>query len=162
MSTPRLTNGFLGVAAWLALAVPALAAAGERTSSASIAWRSSEAEAFERARADGRPVVVDFWADWCGACAMLERSTFFDERVRSAMKRLVTVRMDGSENSDALTSGRYDAAAERWKVRVLPTLLFFDPGGKLLERIEGVVGPDELLRKLRAAETRCRETGACR
>lgn len=156
-SAPRLA-----VLVGLLLAVPGPVRAGSPTAGPPIRWLSDEAAAFARARDAGRPVAMDFWADWCSACAVLERSTFADPRVRTALSRFVTVRLDGSDGSEALESGRYDRAAERWQVRGLPTVLLFDSRGRLLDRVEGVVDPADLLGRLRAVEERCRTSLACR
>ncbi|MCX7819427.1 MAG: thioredoxin family protein [Kiritimatiellae bacterium] len=50
------------------------------------------AEVFSRARASGRPVLVDLWATWCKNCAAMERTTLRRPAVRSALRRFVTVK----------------------------------------------------------------------
>ncbi len=50
------------------------------------------AEVFERARASGRPVLVDVWASWCKSCAAMERTTLRRPAVREALRGFVSVK----------------------------------------------------------------------
>ncbi len=144
------------------LQAPAAVRAGSSSESRSIDWLSDDASGLALARTTGRLVLVDFWADWCEACAVMEHLTFSDPRVSAEVGRLVAVRLDGSDGSAALLSGRFQRAAERWRLGGLPTLLLLDGRGRLLDRIEGVVQPRELLARIGAARARCRAELACR
>ena len=63
-------------------------------------WRSDERMAWSEARALGRGLVVDFWADWCDACWRLERQTFAEPEVRRAIaEQFVALRIDVSEET---------------------------------------------------------------
>ena len=127
-----------------------------------IHWIPTESEALRVARSERRPVLADFWADWCGACAELDRSVWSDPRVQAEVARFVPARLDGSEGSVALTSGRYDDAARRWGINVLPSVVLLDPRGNVLDRIVGVVTADEMRERLEAGARKCAASGTCR
>ena len=82
-------------------------------------------KALAQAKRDGKPVVLDFYADWCTECVRMENSTFTDPRVRNALKRFVLLQADVTKNNDAS-----DALKHRFGVLGPPAMLFFAPGGE--------------------------------
>ncbi len=145
-------------AAAIALAVGgivyAVGAAGARErarAAEGFAWRGSYADAIALARSSGRPVILDFWADWCTACRELDRTAWSDPRVREEGSRFVAVKMDGSQASDA-----FQAVADAYGVFGMPTVIFLDARGREVpERVTGAVGPGEMLARLRAVDGAC-------
>jgi len=71
-----------------------------------------------------RPVMLDFYADWCVSCHEMERFTFSDPEVASKMARLVLVQVDVTENN---ADDR--ALLSRFRLFGPPAILFFEPGG---------------------------------
>lgn len=78
------------------------------------------------AQASGRPVLLDFYADWCVSCKEMERYTFSDPAVAAEMARFVLLQADVTANDEedqALMQGRFGIPGP-------PAILFFDPQGQ--------------------------------
>jgi len=73
------------------------------------------------------PVLVDFWAPWCGPCRAI--SSIIDELATDYAGRLQVVKFNVDENSEV--PGKY-------AIRSIPTLILFDKG-ELVEQITGAV-----------------------
>ena len=125
------------------------AGARERVrAAAGFTWLHAEPEAVAQARAEGRPVIVDFWAEWCTACKELDKIAGADPRVREAAARFVKVKVDGTEERPDI-----QAIQERYQVQGMPTVVFIDSAGRQLpERIIGAVDAEEMLQRLGAVQ----------
>lgn len=111
-----------------------------------IRWERHFAEAMKKARATGKPVMVDFWAEWCGWCHRLDRTTYADRTVGALVSEgfiAVKVNTEGTPNEVAL--------ALRYDVSSLPTIAFLSPEGRMLVRLNGFQGPGHFPRTLRSA-----------
>lgn len=84
--------------------------------------------------ANGRPVMLDFYADWCASCKELERETFADAKVRAALTGMVTLQADVTAHDAA-----DQALLRRFGVIGPPAILFFGPQGQE-RREQRVVG----------------------
>ncbi|MBL6751808.1 MAG: protein-disulfide reductase DsbD [Nevskia sp.] len=110
----------------------------------------ASAEALERALHDsgGRPVVLDFYADWCVSCKEMEHSTFADPRIRQRLGNALLLQADVTANTEAQR-----ALLKRFGLFGPPGVLFFDPRGQELRdaRAIGFEDAAEFLKRLDAA-----------
>ncbi|MFT3858455.1 MAG: protein-disulfide reductase DsbD [Aquabacterium sp.] len=104
--------------------------------------------AVARAAAQGRPVMLDFYADWCTACLEMEHQTFRDPAVQAALKDAVLLQADVTLN------GEDDRALlARFKLFGPPGIIFFDAQGREVagKAVIGFQDRDRFLRSLREA-----------
>ncbi len=104
-------------------------------------------EAVRAASAAGRPVMLDFYADWCVSCKEMERLTFTDGRVRAALADVVLLQADVTADS---ADDR--ALLKRFALFGPPATIFFDAhGGQVSARVVGFERAETFLASLRRA-----------
>jgi thioredoxin:protein disulfide reductase len=109
---------------------------------------ASIAELDAKLKAPGRPVMLDFYADWCVSCKEMERFTFSDARVRREMESMLLLQVDVTANTDA-----HRALLKRFSLFGPPGIIFFDPKGREIQglRVIGYQAPERFLKVLGAA-----------
>jgi thioredoxin 1 len=95
-------------------------------------------ENFDELIQSGKPVLVDFWAEWCGPCKVIGPSV--EELAAEYEGRAIVGKLNVDENS--ITPNKFG-------IRSIPTLLYFKDG-KLVDKIVGAVGKPQLKYKLEA------------
>ena len=84
----------------------------------------------------GQPLVIDFWAEWCGPCRMV--APLIDELATEYAGRVTIGKCDVDENNDL---------AVRFAVRNIPTILFIK-GGQIVDKQIGACPKSALVEKL--------------
>jgi thiol:disulfide interchange protein DsbD len=153
--TPQKGTGFtllkavIGLA-WIAgAAVIALSPAGPFRAAdgyEGIEWEPFSQERIDEALAEGKPVMIDFSADWCIPCRELEHKTFSDEAVMEYAEGFVRLKMD------LTTINREKKRIKRdFGIRGVPTIIFLDSSGAEVKaaRVTGFVGPDKFLERMK-------------
>ena len=136
----RLTGGALVLAALLVIWPKPPAAQ-------SAVWTPYSEGALEAAQREGRPILIDIYADWCLPCVKMDHTTFRYPDVVNALKSVTTLRVDATREVSP-DAGRL---LEHYDVHGAPTMLFFDRTGQERAdlRLTGFVEPAEFLERLR-------------
>ncbi len=126
------------------------------TARADFAWglifqadKQGSPEAFDvalaKAKADCKPVMIDFFADWCAACKELDQHTYVAKDVVAESQRFVTIKVDGTNDHDIT-----DKLYEKFGVKGLPTVAFVSPTGDVLDkpRVTGFLNPEQFLTEM--------------
>ncbi|AWU98514.1 thiol:disulfide interchange protein [Burkholderia sp. JP2-270] len=102
---------------------------------------SSELDAL--LKTSGRPVMLDFYADWCVSCKEMEHLTFTDARVQARLAKLHLVRADVTANNPD-----DQALLKRFNLFGPPGIIFFDRSGNEIGRVVGYQAAETFLRSL--------------
>ena len=123
---------------------------GSAERSASLPWIrvASLAELEERLRAPGRPVMLDFYADWCVSCKEMEAFTFSDRRVRAQLDGMLLLQADVTAGSEA-----DKLLLKRFSLFGPPGIVFFDAQGREIKglRVIGYQNAERFLKTLSLA-----------
>jgi hypothetical protein len=153
------TTRFLGVgvAVIIVMLIGVQVSAGEN---GAVAWHEFE-KAKKLAATSGKPVLLTFYAEWCGACKLMEEKTFSDQKVVSCLnENFVPVRINFDKNQEL---------AREFRVRVLPTTWFLSSDGSQLKwtlkpdqtmnsGLTGAIKPDIFLWLLKYISTKSYES----
>ncbi|MGH8682231.1 MAG: thioredoxin family protein, partial [Burkholderiales bacterium] len=110
---------------------------------------ASSADLDQRLRSPGRPVMLDFYADWCVSCKEMEAFTFSDPKVQAALAGMTLLQVDVTANSLADRD-----LLKRFRLFGPPGIVFFDASGREIPglRVIGFQGADRFLETLALAQ----------
>jgi thiol:disulfide interchange protein DsbD len=130
--------------------VAALSGGGGASTAAPVSWQrvTSLPELQERLKAPGKPVMLDFYADWCVSCKEMEALTFSDPKVRAQLDDMLLLQADVTAHNDADR-----VLLKRFSLFGPPGIVFFDAQGREIRglRVIGYQNPERFLKTLSLA-----------
>jgi thiol:disulfide interchange protein DsbD len=113
-----------------------------------LVWEPYEPQRLAAAMTENKPIVIDFYADWCIACHELEQFVFSHPGVAQYLLEFTRIRVDATDFEDPQAA----EIMERYGVFGLPTVVFLNADGREAEdaRVIGYVSPAEFLKSLKS------------
>lgn len=139
----RLACAALLLVAGAAFAIP-------RTPGASVRWTPYDQNAIAGAAAQHKPVVIDFFADWCLPCKEFDEKTFSDRAVAAELDRFARIKADLTNDKDPAVQ----ALTKQYGIIGVPTLIFIDANGREASslRLTGFERPQPFLARVKQVQ----------
>jgi len=120
--------------------------AGAQMSSDQIRWAYYSDEIINQAGENAKPVLLDFFADWCIPCKELDKFTFTDEGIIDLSRKFVMVKVNLTKSSDPLVK----RLTKTYGIKGVPTLVMLKAGGNEVteSRVVGFIKPEGLSEKM--------------
>lgn len=93
-----------------------------------VQWQKFSTSLVDKAKADGKPVIIDFYADWCAACLELDEFTFSQDLISNKSKEFTMLKVDATSPTE-----KVQALSTQYQVYGLPTIIFIDSTGTVRE-----------------------------
>jgi thiol:disulfide interchange protein len=122
----------------------AAAAPVRQVASNEIAWEDSFEGAMQRARSEKKPILIDFYTDWCGVCKQMDSEVLPNKAVIAETRNWITIKINAEKRPDV--AGAYGVTG-------YPTFVFAHASGKPLGILPGFAPAEEftsIMRQTRA------------
>ncbi|MBI3074485.1 MAG: sulfite exporter TauE/SafE family protein [Deltaproteobacteria bacterium] len=102
--------------------------AGAGVGAAKVAWHKDEAAAVALAKREKKPVVLDFWGEFCKPCKVMDVEVFANAAVVKELERFIVVKVDSTDDEHPSVKALW----KKYGVTGLPTLAFIDSTGRIV------------------------------
>jgi len=114
-----------------------------------VSWQPYSQDMYTKAIVAKKPIIIDFYADWCTPCRQLDKNTFHEKEVvkESAKFSMIKVDLTKEANPDVMQ------LLEKYDVKGVPTVIFLDHGGNEIKELQIVdyVPGNEFLPRMKKA-----------
>lgn len=104
-----------------------------------ISWENSLEKGLQLAKQNNKPIMVDFYTDWCGWCKKLDSDTYSNTKVQALADKFICVKVNGDKDR---------ANTAKYGVNGYPTIVFLSSEGKEIDRNVGYTIPEELTKTM--------------
>ena len=124
-------------------------------------WHSFDA-GLAKADKEKKMILVDFYADWCHWCKVMDEKTFKDKNVSKKLQdRFVTIKLD-AEDAQAKVNYKNETFSnpqltQAFGITGFPSLAFLDSNGDVITLVPGYVPPENFINILNYIDARCWE-----
>lgn len=97
-------------------------------------------------KSENKPVMIDFYADWCAQCKELDEYTYTDPEIIELSKSFNTIKVDLTKENEGITN--------KFNIKGLPVVVFLSPGGEEYKalRVTGFLKPEEFKKKINSIQ----------
>ncbi len=103
----------------------------KKSAAGEIQWRPYSETVLEEAKAESKPVVIDFYADWCIPCKELDTLTFSDPEVQKYDGRVVFVKVDLTKDKSEFSR----TIKKKYGIKGVPTVVFLGRNGQEISQL---------------------------
>lgn len=114
----------------------------------SVNWKMlSSVESIDNSiKSENKPVMIDFYADWCAQCKELDEYTYTNSEIIEMSKSLNTIKVDLTKENESIT--------DKYGIKGLPVVIFLDQSGTEYKdlRVTGFLKPEEFKKKINSLQ----------
>ena len=108
-----------------------------------INWENDFDKAIEKSKSENKPIMMDIYTDWCGACKEMDKTTFKNKEVSDYTTNFITLKFNPEKSSNG------DNFLKKYNIPGFPTMLFMNSDGFVIKRIIGYIESDKLINEMR-------------
>lgn len=109
-----------------------------------VSWKNlTSLEQIESSvKSEKKPIMIDFYADWCAQCKELDKYTYTDEKVVELSKNINNIKIDLTKENADITN--------KYGIKGLPVVIFMKPNGEEIKelRVTGFLQPEEFVKRI--------------
>jgi thiol:disulfide interchange protein DsbD len=116
-----------------------------------VDWRAYSKDIYAQAAREKKPIIIDFYADWCAPCKELDEKTFSTRAVIDESKKFIMIKVDLTSAGDP----QVEALRNKHQAVGVPTLVYLAPDGNEISKLRGTgfETKEEMVEKMKMALT---------